>query len=236
MINNAKIKQIVSAEMSDFLSPLGYKSIKVKAGVVASFEKNDATNYCEFHCHVNKYNDFQLVYGFSFGINEVVQVLKYIDSHVPLANYKYEVKEAITGISPGLLLDPLHISRAYKFFNTGMELLSIIEEIKLFYEKRFIPFCNKYSSLVELDKLMNSADDFWLDSTGKSIPISFFHVTRLVISKMSNSPRYDEVVERNFQALEAIWKAEGATYDRTDESKPEVFTANYLNSAYSEKE
>jgi hypothetical protein len=40
------------------------------------------------------------------------------------------------------------------------------------------------------------------DSTGKSIPISFFHVTRLIIARLANNPNYDEVVEKNYKALE----------------------------------
>ena len=37
-----------------------------------------------------------------------------------------------------------------------------------------------------------------------------------------------KLLQRNFQALEELWKHEGAVYVRFDEIKPEVFTAKYL--------
>ena len=75
--------------------------------------------------------------------------------------------------------------------------------------------------------LYNRLDDFRIDA--REFPnLSFFHVTRLIIAKLANDPHFDEIVERNFQALEELWKHEGAVYDRFDESKPEVFTSKYL--------
>ena len=154
--------------------------------------------------------------------------MKEIDSHVPLARFKYEIKSSITGISPGRLFDPFAADRVYKYFSTEGELLSILEEVKSFYKETFVPFCEKYSQFSELDKLINSPDDFWIDNTGKTIPISFLHVTRLVIARLAENPNYDDVVEKNFQALEELWKRDGGVYDRTDRSKPEVFAADYL--------
>jgi len=147
---------------------------------------------------------------------------------MPLSRRKYTIQNSITGISPGLLLDPLHISRAYKYFSTEEALVSILQEVKTFYEQQFVPFCAKYSNFGELDKLINSPADFWIDSNGKSTPISFFHVTRLIIARLANNGNFDEVVERNFQGLAELWKNDGGVYDRNDESKPEVFAAKYL--------
>lgn len=97
---------------------------------------------------------------------------------------------------------------------------------------KFIPFCEKYSNIAEIDKLMNSSNNFWIDIIGKSTPIAFFHVTRLIIARLANNPNYGEIVEKNFQALEYLWKQEGAVYDRHDETKPEVFAAKYLKEKY----
>jgi hypothetical protein len=230
MINAIDIRKIVDHEIGDLLLPAGYSKIKVKADEVASYEKHDSNNYYEFHCHMEKYNDYKLVYGFSFGINRIVQILKEIDMHVPLERRKYNIHNWITGYSPGLLLDPLDISRAYKYFSNEQELLQILQEVKLFYEQQFVPFCEKYSNVSELDKLMNSPIDFWIKGRGKgiSMPIAFFPVSRLIIARLANNPNFDEVVERNFQALEEAWKAEGAVYDRNEETRPEVFAAKYL--------
>lgn len=228
MINKATIRKIVKEEMGNFLLPLNYKHLKPRDEIVAVFVKNDGDYFYNFHCYTNKYNKYQLCYGFSFGIARVVKILEEIDSHVPLSRTKYEVKPSITGISPGGLLDPLDPSRGYPFFDTEGGLMSVIEEIKSFYQNAFVPFCEKYCRIEELDKLINSENDFWIDSWGKTIPIAFFHVTRLIIAKLANNPNYDTVVEKNFEALEQLWKREGCVYDRFDESKPEVFAAKFL--------
>jgi hypothetical protein len=184
MINSTEIRKIVTNELDNYLAPLGYCRNKVKGEIVASFEKNDGNYFYDFYSHTNKYNEYQLVYGFSFGINRIVNILKEINLHVPLIRPKSEIKSSITGISPGQLLDPLRPARAYKYFTTENELLSILDEVKFFYAKTFVPFYEKYSKFTELDKLINSPDNFWIDTTGKTIPISFFHVTRLIIARL----------------------------------------------------
>jgi hypothetical protein len=75
---------------------------------------------------------------------------------------------------------------------------------------------------------MNSPSDFWKVSTGKTIPVAFFHVTRLVIARLANNPDYDMVVEKNIEALEELWKRDGGVYDRNDAAKPEVFASEFL--------
>ena len=227
-MNAIELRKIVTREVGNMLLPIGYSQVKVKADMVASYEKNDGKYYYEFHCHTEKYNEYKLVYAFSLGVNKIVEILKEIDSHVPLSRRIYTVQESITGISPGQLLNPLDISRAYKYFATEEALLSILQEVKTFYEQNFVPFCNKYSNVEELDKLINSSADFWIDSTGKTTPISFFHITRLIIARLANNGNFDEVVERNFQALEELWKRDGGVFDRNDGSKAEVFAAKFL--------
>ena len=228
MINKDAIRKIVKAEMNNFLSPLNYKMLKPKGDIVAEFVMNDGNYQYGFHCHTNKYNEYQLIYGFSFGINKVVDILAEINSHVPLPRYPTEPTFFITGTSPGYLLDPFDPARAFKYFKTEEELLQILNDAKSFYKNDFIPFYEKCSDFVALDELINSFDDFWPDSLGKKVPLRFFHVTRLIVAQLAKNPNYDEVVERNFQALEELWKKEGFIYNRFDESKPEVFAAQYL--------
>ena len=151
-----------------------------------------------------------------------------INAHVPLARYPTESAFFITGTSPGYLHDPFDPAKAYKYFTTEGELLQILNDAKSFYKNDFIPFCKNCSDFVALDKLINSFDDFWPDSLGKKVPLRFFHVTRLIVAQLAKNPNYNEVVERNFQALEKLWKEDGGVYNRFDESKPEVFAAKYL--------
>jgi len=228
MINKAIIRQVIVRELGAFFGPLGFRVEKVKGDIVASMIKDDCVNHYGFHCHTNKYNEYKLVYSFSFGINKVVEVLKEIDGHVPLTKPRLEISGFLTGTSPGYRLDPFDPERGYKYFTTEEGLLQILEDVKAFYRDEFLPFCETYSDVVKLDKLINCFDDFWMDSLGKPVPLRFFHVTRLIVAKLANNPHFDEVVERNFQALEELWKRDGGVYDRFNESKPEVFTAKYL--------
>ena len=61
-------------EIGKYPVPLGYKPVKVKGELVASFEKNDGNYFYDFYSHTNKYNEYQLVYGFGFGINRIVKI------------------------------------------------------------------------------------------------------------------------------------------------------------------
>lgn len=223
-----ELKKIVIDELGNYFGPLGYSRVKTGSDMVASFAKNDGNYYYDFYSYTNKYNGYQFVYGFSFGINEVVEILKEIDAQAPLRKLKYTIPDSITGISPGQLLDPRDPARAYPLVNTEAELRVELEKVKEFYQNKFVPFCEKYSNITELDRLINSPADFWSDSSGKKTGIVFFHVTRLIIARLANNPNFDEVVEKNFQALEEIWRNDGGVYDRTDRTKPEVVAAEYL--------
>ena len=228
MITKKEIKVIVEQEIGYYLKNVGYKKSKVAADIIAKYESHTTEHNYNFSCHVNKYDVYRFIYGFSFGINKVIDILKIIDQNVPLQKTIYEINNSLMSISPGLLLNPLNIYPAYKYFSTEDELLNILKDVKSFYNEKFIPFFNLYSNVENIDNEFNRFENFYSTSWGKFPSLPFFHVTRLIVARLANNPHYDEVVERNFEALEEIWKKDGFIYDRYDETKPEVFAAKYL--------
>ena len=228
MITKKEIKTIVEQEIGIFLEALGYRKIKVAADVIAQYEKQTNEYNFSFGCYVNKYDEYKFIYGFGFGVNKVIEILKDIDRKVSLQKTVYTINNSLMSISPGLLLNPLNIYPAYKYVSTTDELINITKEVKLFYEQKFTSFCNNYSEIIEIDKIFNSFENFYTTGWGKFPSLPFFHVTRLVIARLANNPEFEMVVEKNFEALESIWKQDGLKYDRFDETKPEVFAAKYL--------
>jgi hypothetical protein len=140
MIKSAEIKKIVNQELGKFLVLHGYVKIKVKGDLAATFEKKDENYYYDFYCHTNKFNGYELVYGFSFGIDKITEVLKEIDQIVPLSRSKYEIRASTIGLSPGRLRDPFNPGGGYTHFTNDSELLAVIEDIKSFYRKTFYLF------------------------------------------------------------------------------------------------
>lgn len=225
-MNTKNIKEILSRDLEPLFVEKGFKT-KNESQLVFSYyaEKKDVTYAVDGH--LLKYNDYVLVYHFYFGIKKVVEHLREIDRVVPLDSNKYTVSNSLITISPGVVLFPKETDRAYKSFDSDFKLKLILFDIQVFYQDFYLPFCNKFSDIKQLDKLFNRLDDFRTDSS--IFPgLAFFYVTRLIIARMANNPDYDEVVERNFQILEAEFRKFGGTYDRNDETQPVVFAAKYL--------
>lgn len=196
--------------------------------MITVMEKDtDVCSYA-FYCSMVSYDVHKLIYGFSLGINKIVSIQSDIDRQVPLSRTPNRVSKQITGISPGLLADPYDLYKGYRFFGNSQELSVIMEDIKTFYKDDFTRFCAQYSDVKELDKQFNSFDNFYREGSGIFPPLTFFHITRLIIARLANNPVYEKVVEKNFEALEYLWERDGGKYDRFDESKPEVFAAKYL--------
>ena len=228
MITKKEIKSKLETNLGNFLNQHGYKKKKVASDMITLFT-NESENYnYAFSCSSVLYEVHRLIYGFAFGIKEVVLIQQEIDNHVPLARNKYIIQPYIMNISPGVLLDPFNIYKAYKDIDTEEKLVEVFNDIMNFYNSKFIPFCNQYSNYKNLDKEFNSFDNFYIKGNGIYPSLTFFHETRLIIARLANNPEYEKVVEKNFEALEYLWEQDGGKYDRFDETKPEVFAAKYL--------
>ena len=228
MIDRKEIREITTSKVSSFLEPLNYIKVKMPSDMLAIFECNDHTHNYRVNLSLIKIHEYKLIYSYEFGIQKIVDLLKEIDKYIPLSKSKYTIKNYITGISPGQLVDPFDIYKAYSFFNSEKQLEKIIDDLKLFYNEKFVPFCIKYSNYKNLDQQFNSFDNFYIKGNGNYPTLTFFHVTRLIIARLANNPEYEKVVEKNFEALEFLWEQDGGKYDRFDETKPEVFAAKYL--------
>jgi hypothetical protein len=226
MLKTKEVKDYVKRELEPHFVEQGFTSKTEKEFVFSYSCDNEGTSH-ELFGYLLKYNDYKLVYGFSFGLQKVVEVLKQIDKHTPLERRKYSIGNTLISISPGSILFPREPERPYKDFDNEFRLKLILFDIQAFYQSYYLPFCNKYSDIKQLNKLYNRLDDFRIDAW--EFPnLGFFHVTRLVIARLANDPNFDEIVNKNFEALEQLWQRDGGVYDRLDESKPEVFAAKYL--------
>ncbi len=229
MLTNQMIKNQIGQELEPKFTGIGFNVIPGNE-LLFCYQREEDGIFQGVDGYLLKYNDFKLVYRFEFGIQAVVQVLREIDKHVPLRKTKYEISNCLVGVSPGGILFPLEPERPYKDFADELQLQSILFDIQAFYLGYYQTFVEKYKDLSRLNLLFNRLDDFVIKPSG--FPnLAFFHITRLVLARMANDPNFEEIVERNFQALEELWKAQGAVYDRTDSSKPEVFAAEYLRSS-----
>ena len=226
MLSTKEAKEYIKRELEPYFLEQGFTSKNEREFVFSYCSDKDGVSY-ELDGYLLKYNEYKFVYRFYFGLQKVVEILKQIDKHVPLKRNKYIIGNSLIGISPGSILFPREPERPYKDFDNEFRLKLILFDIQAFYQNYFLRFCSKYSDIRQLNKLYNRLDDFRVDSW--EFPnLAFFYVTRLVIARLANDPCFDEIIDRNFQALEQLWKQEGAVYDRLDESKPEVFAAKYL--------
>ncbi len=227
-MNKKEVNEIVNRKLEPYFLEQGYVSSKPKSEIIFQYTKKDELYAYSGGGYLLKYDKDVLVYGFSFGINKIVEILREIDSHVKLQKFNpYNINDTFIGISPGVILFPRETSRAYKSFGDAFELELILNDIIVFHRDFFTTFTQKYNNAVALDKLYNRLDDFRTDEI--SFPsLSFLPVTRLIIARLAENPDYEKVVEKNFELLEYLWERDGGKYDRFDESNPEVFAAKYL--------
>ncbi|RYY22764.1 MAG: PAS domain S-box protein, partial [Chitinophagaceae bacterium] len=73
MIKSAEIRKTVSQALGNYLVPFGYTPVKVKGELLATFTKKSGNFDFSFYSTLSYYNGYQIVYGFSFGIDEIVK-------------------------------------------------------------------------------------------------------------------------------------------------------------------
>ncbi|MET0465898.1 MAG: hypothetical protein ABW007_22240 [Chitinophagaceae bacterium] len=167
-------------------------------------------------------------YGFGLGYPQVTETLQQIHNHTPIRKEIQQVPRFVTGISPVLLGDPLSPGKHQPPFGTEAELKSIMQDVRTFYQHKFARFSETYSDISALDQAVNSLDNFREKESNQFPPLLYLFVTRLIIARLAENPQYEQVVEKNFEAIEKEWASFDATFDRTDEKRPEVFAAKYL--------
>ena len=226
-MNKKEIKEYTFQKIGPYFSEQGFTVIKTNNESLFNFEKKTDDYFYSCGGYTLKYDNYKLIYGFSFGIRSIVNILRQIDAKTSLSRVPYNLTESLIGVSPGAILFPKEHERPYKYFSDEYELELCLFDVMAFYQSFFLPFCDKYKSIDKLDLLFNDFRDFKTDN--QSFPkLAFFHVTRLIIARLANNPEYEKVVEKNFEALEFLWEQDGGKYDRLDDNKPEVFAAKYL--------
>lgn len=226
-MNKKEIKDYTFKKIEPYFTQEGFLTSKTNNEILFSFEKRTDEYFYSSGGYLIKYDNYKLVFGFSFGINSILNLLRQIDKHVPLSRAPYNLTDSLIGISPGAVLFPKDHQRPYRHFADEFELELCLFDVIAFYQSFFMPFCDKYKSVEKLDLVFNDFRDFREDNS--CFPnLSFFHITRLIIARLANNPEYEKVVEKNFESLELLWEQDGGKYDRFDETKPEVFAAKYL--------
>ena len=225
-----EFKAIIARELVPFFQEQGYKKISYLGMLIALYKEDSNTVY-RMGTDDLKYNGFVLIYYYQFGLKIVNSILKEIEKHVPLKKGLYHPVDTYLLISPGVLLDPFHHSRAYDEVMNEQESVVMLDELKQFYLDQFIPFYDKYSDIHYMDSLINNLDDFWEGANGRDrYPgIGYFHIIRLIYARLANNPNFDTIVERNLDAFDKYWKSIGGTFDRNaDKEFAEVYAGKYL--------
>ncbi|PZR29952.1 MAG: hypothetical protein DI535_00150 [Citrobacter freundii] len=227
-MNKQDIKKVVQAEFAPFLQAEGYKNGRTPADMIAIMEKDMPDVSYQFTCHVYRYDVYVFDFGFGLGYPMVTDLLQTIHSHTPIRREIVQVPKYVTGISPTLLGDPLNPGKYQPPFGTEAELKQILDGVRSFYTNEFGQFSGSYSDIRTLDRAINSLDNFREKESTQFPPLLYLFVTRLIVARLAENPLYEQVVEKNFEAIEKEWASFDAVFDRTDEKRPEVFAAKYL--------
>ena len=103
--------------------------------------------------------------------------------------------------------------------------------IKNYLDKVGFKKLQKYKDLREIDRLINSFNDFWEDDWGKPYQLGGnFYFRRVVIARLSGNKRWLEVVERNYDAIDKKLEEQGdkERVDRKDTTKPLPYLVELL--------
>jgi hypothetical protein len=224
-MNVKEAKVFLDKYLGVYLNENGYK--KATPNGLSLYTKLTKDNYFSFSCYLSIYNEYQFHYSFGLGENKVIKVFNEINKKYNNLLYPKPIK-GFMGIAPHFFVDIFDTGAGYKYFHDEVTLRERLDEVKNFYENEFDDYCAKFCSLMNLDNYFNSPANFCRYKRGLFPTLGFFHVTRLIIAKLSGQYNFEEIVERNFLDIESFWKEDGLVYDRNDFNNPEVCTVDYL--------
>ncbi len=84
------------------------------------------------------------------------------------------------------------------------------------------PILENFEDLREIDKMINGDEPWTTDWRMPHTLGGYFYENRLIIAKLVNNPRYEDLIDFNYKTLERLSAENGSpfTYDRNDLSKP----------------
>lgn len=163
----------------------------------------------------------QIFYHYGKFFNSIEQVVKQVNDKIKLTP-PYSKELYYTTLSFGYeSLNGVNKSAYLPFVENEEQVKNCIDEIIAFSKTQAFPLLDKMNDLYFLNKEINGTD-FWESSWQKKYALSNFDIKRLIIAKLAGSPNFDEIVDKNYKAIEKASAENGYPfiYDRNDLNKP----------------
>jgi len=159
------------------------------------------------HVYLTNYNYFPLQIP-AYSIRKRFDIVEEIYDELAL---KFNLNRTVSEINETFCfsyesLNALHTSSYLSGGETATKILDNADQIKKFLLEIGFPMLDKYSTLNAIDAEING-NDFWhTDWMHKFALGGAFHFKRLIIAKLCNNPKFDELCEFHLTEHEEIKK------------------------------
>lgn len=216
-MNKQEAKEFVIKHIDNFFENNGFKLLKkVDSSVI--YQRKNKNSIDGFASGTVDYNPIQIVrYSFYKRINSIEEITASVNQKVKLSPPINKDTVSLAFGYGGLVLGK-HIDTYLPECSAEADIIKSVNEIIDFANTHAFPLLENSNDIKFLDTEINGCD-FWETDWQRKFNLGGnFDIKRLIIAKLAGNPNFDEIVDKNYKAIEKASEESGYpfTYDRND--------------------
>ena len=220
-MNKQEAKEFVIKHINAFFEKNNFKLVK-KADSSAIYQRKTNFGIDGFASGTVDYNPIQKIrYSFYKRINAIEGITNIVNQKIklspPIDNNTFSLAFGYDTLILGKYVDT-YLPEC----SNENDIIESTKAIIEFAEQYALPLLEKTNDLVFLDNEINGKIFWETDWQQKFNLGGNFDIKRLIIAKLAGNPNFDEIVDKNYKAIEKASEESGYsfTYDRNDLSMP----------------
>ncbi|MBL7898318.1 MAG: hypothetical protein JNJ99_07270 [Crocinitomicaceae bacterium] len=220
-MNKNEAKELVIKHINVFFESQGYKLVK-KADSSVVYQKNMNSGFDGFASGTVDYNPIQKIrYSFYKRIESIEEITYLISQKVKL-NPPIDKKTISLAFGYDSLILGKYVDTYLPECKVEEDVAKCVQEIIGFAEMHALPLLEKANDIRYLDAQING-EIFWETDWQQKFNLGGnFDIKRLIVAWLANNPNFNEIVEKNYNAIEKASELSGYPfkYNRQDLSLP----------------
>lgn len=220
-MNKQEAKEFVIKHINSFFEIHDFK-LQKKADSSVIYQRKTNFGIDGFASGTVDYNPVQKIrYSFYKRINSIEEITNIVNQRIKLSPPIDKNTISFAFGYGGLVLGK-HVDTYLPECSNEEDIIKSVSEIIDFTNTHAFPLLEKSNDIKFLDAEIND-NDFWETDWQQKFNLGGnFDIKRLIIAKLAGNPNFDEIIDKNYKAIEKASEESGYpfTYDRNDLSMP----------------
>lgn len=221
-MNKADAKEFTIKHINQFFEENVFKLSKTRDSQVKYIRKTEF-GFDGYASGTVDYNPIQIIrYSFFKRINIIEDIALEVFKRTKVISNPVDKNSLSLAFGYGGLVLGKYVDTYLPECSSENDIINCVADIIDFSKNHALPLIEKANNLKFLDNEING-ENFWETDWQKKFNLGGnFDIKRLIIAKLADNPNFEEVVDKNYKAIEKASEESGYpfTYNRNDLSMP----------------